>query len=457
MRALLLAVLSLALALFAASRAQAEDFTVNDESDASLGTCASSIPPARCTLRDAIFAANLAAGTDQIKFTPGTYVVLDGLLPPVTEKVTINLAFADATVSGSSTYITAHCLADSDYALDLTNPLAAGSTVSGVPFFALCDRAIKSPVAAPTIAIGPRRADNSVSVSGSAPGAVQVDFFSADGADTGEKEGDNYEFSPPVSGGSYTYPLTPVPAAGKWFNATATGAAGTSGFAQRTRVPDDLVSPSLVAAVAVSNSRVRLDFDEAIGPGSVAPQAFTLAVGDVDRPLTTAGVSGNSVYLDSSLPWLSGETGGFTTTGAGARVADNAGNELLGLPSAAVYAGPGAIDVPLISNFRFSPNRVCRKVTIRCKRARVYVYVTLNKPARVVFRVFRGSKRSRQLVTFVHRLKAGRNKFKMTAVVSGRQLPTSTLTLRATAQDVARSWSVPVDAPFRVVTDKRDL
>lgn len=448
------AAVAAAFLLVLASPARALTFPVDDATDANLSACTPA--PADCTLRGAINAANLAPGNDQITFTGGTYVVLDDTLPVPNEPVVVNSGFADATVSGSAGYATAHC-AGGDYALDLTDPAAAGSTISGVPFFALCNRAIKSSVAAPTISIGPRRFDNTVSVTGTAPGAVQVDIFQADGVGTGENEGDTWEFSPPVAGGNYSYPLSPLPAAGSRLNATATGAGGTSGFAQRARVPDDLVSPALVATVAASNSRVRLDFSESISPASIAPQAFTLSVGDVSREIVAAGVSGNSVFLDSSTSWLSGETGSVTTTGVGARIADLPGNELLGLPAAAVLAGPGELEVPVISGFRFSPNRVCRKVTSRCRRGQINAFVTLNKPARVVFNVLRGTKRTRHLVTFVRKLKPGRNKVKMSAIVSGRQLPASTLTLRATAQDVARSWSVPVDAAFRVVTDKRDL
>jgi len=63
----------------------------------------------------------------------------------------------------------------------------------------------------------------------------------------------------------------------------------------------------------------------------------------------------------------------------------------------------------------------------------------------------------RVLVTFVRRLDAGRNRTRFTSTVSGRRLQAKVFTLRATAQDVARTFSTPVETPFRVVTSKRDL
>jgi hypothetical protein len=174
------------------------------------------------------------------------------------------------------------------------------------------------------------------------------------------------------------------------------------------------------------------------------------------RPIVGASVNGNSVYLQSSLPWGSGEAGAIGMTGNG-RVADVTGNELIGLPTAPVYAGPGEVTGPVISNFKLSPNRFCQRKSARCKRGATYIYISLNKPARVIFKVARGTARRGELVTFVHRLKTGKNKVKFDAVVSGRTLPATVLTIRATAQDVARTSSAPVDTPFRVVKNRRDL
>jgi hypothetical protein len=136
---------------------------------------------------------------------------------------------------------------------------------------------------------------------------------------------------------------------------------------------------------------------------------------------------------------------------------DAVGNELLGTPTAPVYAGPGELDVPVISNFKLSPNRFCQRKSRKCKRGSTYIYITLNKPARVIFKVARGTARRSELVTFIHRLKPGKNKVKFDAIVSGRTLPATILTIRAVAQDVARTNSAPVDTPLKIVKSNADL
>ena len=76
----------------------------------------------------------------------------------------------------------------------------------------------------------------------------------------------------------------------------------------------------------------------------------------------------------------------------------------------------------------------------------------------MIFKVYRGTKnKQRELVTFIRRLKTGRNKIKITSSINGRNLPASTLTLRAVAQDVARTSSAPADAFFRLVKHRREL
>jgi hypothetical protein len=247
-----------------------------------------------------------------------------------------------------------------------------------------------------------------------------------------------------------------VPLIGDIFTATATGTDGTSNFSTRAATPTDLVSPTLQNVVAISTSTVRLDFSETLSQTSGAGSAFSLGMANVNRPIVNSSVNGNSVYLDTNVPWSAGEAGAISMTGNG-RVADAAGNELLGTPTAPVYAGPGEVDVPVISNFKLLPNRFCQRKSSKCKRGSTYIYITLNKPARVIFKVARGTARRSELVTFVHRLKAGRNKVKFDAVVSGRTLPATILTIRAQAQDVARSMSAPVDTPMRIVKSNRDL
>lgn len=434
----------------------AATFEVDTGADTSLGACSSS--PADCTLRDAITAANATTTADVIDFDPGALplgIALDDPLPPVTRPLTIDAGAANVFVRGSAAYESTYC-GGTAYALDASDPGAAPTSILALPVYNVCGRAIKSSLSTPTLAVGPRRADGTLPIGGGAPGASRVDVFGADGPDTSDREGDALLATAAVVGDVFAFVPGVEPSPGDLLTATATGALGTSGFSQRVRVPDDVVSPVLLDAVAVSNARVRLDFNEAVSGASADPAAFRLAIGGIERPLVAGAVSGNSVFIDSGAPWKTGEAGDVTVARLGV-VTDFVGNQLIGQPTVRVFAGPGEIDTPVISGFRLTPNRFCKTVTPRCKRKGTRVLITLNKPARVVFQVLRGTARKQYLVTFVKRLKQGRNSFRFDANVSGRRLPATVMTLRATAQDVARTWSAPVETPFRVVTHKRDL
>lgn len=438
--------------LIAPAAAAADTYVVDDAASGSAGAC--SVGPGDCTLRDAIDAANANAGADTITFA-AVAIVLDSPLPPVTDPVAINAFGVAVTVSGSATYATNYC-ATTDYAFDLTDSGATPSSVRSLPIFDVCNRAIRSNVAPPTIRVGPRRFDNTVSVSGTAAAGAQVDVFSADGPDTAASEGEAFLFTLSAPSGTFSYTPGSEPVAGDKFTAIQRTGAGGSNFATRADTPSDLASPTLQQAVAVSNSSIRLDFSEPIAPDSATPSAFALSVAAVPRAISSATVSGSSVYLESSVPWQTGEAGSAVLTGT-VRVTDLTGNEAIGQPGVDVYAGPGEATLPQITSMRLAPNRFCKRATRRCRRAKSTVLIALNKPARVIFEVRRGGRRGRTMVTFVRRLDAGRNRVKLTAVVSGKQLPATILALRATAQDVARSLSPPAEAVFRIVTDKSKL
>lgn len=419
----------------------AATFTVTSTSDAGAGS-----------LRAAITSANGDTTADTINFSlPGgpPPINLATPLPPVVNPLTINAAGQSIVINSS------YSCSGSSYALDTTDSAAVPTRIFGVVFNDVCGRAIRSNIPAPSIQVGPRRADNTVSINGGQNGSQSVEIFRADSpADPGEAS--SFFQSIAASGGLYAYPLSTLPTAGAKFVATGTTAAGTSGYSATAVTPSDLTSPTLINAVAVSTSRVRLDFNESVAGASPAGSAFSLGIGATGRAIVGTQAYGNSIFLDSSQPWGTGEAGGVALTGNG-RVTDVTGNEVLGTPTATVYAGPGEINGPVISSYRFSPQKFCQRKSKKCKRSNSYAYMTLNKESRVIFRIYKGISKRRSLVTFVRHLKAGRNKVKLGAVVSGRTLPASVMTLRAIAEDVARTDSVPVDAVFRVVKTNKDL
>jgi hypothetical protein len=414
--------------------------------------CATLADDDDCSLASAITQANTTPAADVINFAANYLIKIDDPLPTVTKPLTINAYGRDVVVTSDIAYVCAPGV----YAIDITADAAKPTVIQGLPFNAFCGRAIRSDVPVPTVVVGPRRADNTVSINGTSDAATSVDIFKAKTV-AFDGEADASGFVAAVSAaGSYAYTPPAVPTISDVYTATATGADGTSNFSMRAHTPSDLTSPTLNNVVATSISRVRLDFSEALNGSSAQPSVASLGMANVARPIVGASVDGNSLYLDTNTPWSAGEAGAISMTGNG-RVADVPGNELLGTPSAPVYAGPGEIDIPVISNFKLSPNRFCQRKSSKCKRGSTNIYITLNKPARVIFKVARGTAHRSELVTFIHRLKAGRNKVKFDAVVSGRTLPATIMTIRAAAQDVARSMSAPVDTPFKIVKSNRDL
>jgi hypothetical protein len=184
--------------------------------------------------------------------------------------------------------------------------------------------------------------------------------------------------------------------------------------------------------------------------------AFSLKMGAANRQITSVDVSGNSVYLGSaSTPWSTGEAGAVSFTGS-SRVTDPSGNEVIGTPTRTVYSGPGELYVPVVSRFRTNPSKFCRKKTSQCRRGQTYLYITLNKPARVVFNVYRAKGR-KFVVKYVRKLPAGTSKTRLFGTINGRTLPAASLIVNAVAEDPARNFSAPVDAAFKVVTRKSQL
>jgi hypothetical protein len=409
-----------------------------------------------CTLRGAISAANDngSAVTDAIVFAGDDTIELDTAqpLPSPTTPVTVNAVAVsgEVVVSGGATYQSA-CLADAGlHAIDLTDPGAAGTSIRGVVFNDVCGRAIKSALNAPAVRVGPRRGDSSLPVTGSGSGsATSVDVYLADAADA-DREASAYVASPAVSGGNFTYYPSPEPTASALYTATYTDASTTSSYAARAAVPADIVSPSLIRAVASGQSRVRLDFNEPIAQGSLDPADFALTMSNVPRPVVAAAASGNSVLLDSGQPWKTGEVGFVALAGIGA-VTDLAGNEVLGGPSGRVFPGGGDFERPVIRSLQISPGKICKKKRRGCKRTATRMRVSLNEKARIRTTIVRAStSRPRKILSFRDRLEAGVSWVKLKNTMVGRKLPRGRMVVTVVAEDVARNFSDPGETIFEV-------
>jgi hypothetical protein len=442
-------VLPILILLSAAGRADAATYTVDTAAD-NAGLTACSGGPSDCSLRGAIDKANDDTLTDTIDFAGSiTSVTLDAPMDPITEKLIVN--GGGTTVVGSGAYAVA-CLPNK-FAFDVTTSQVS---LQRLPIYDVCSRPIKSNVPIPSIQIGPRRADNTVSITG-VGGSDSVDVYRADSpADASEAL--SYFESAAAPGGNYSIPLPTLPTLTDKFTVAGTVAGGsTSAFAAAVTRPADLTSPTLINAVATANNNVRLDFNESVSANiNTQPGAFTLKMGTANRQITSVGAFGNSIYLASiSTPWSTGDAGTVALTGAG-RVTDLTGNEVLGAPTKTVFSGPGELTLPVVSKFRASPSKFCQKKTSKCRRGQTYLYITLSKASRVVFNVYRAKGR-KFVVRYVRKLPAGTSKTRLFGTINGRTLPATSLLVNAVAEDPARNLSVPVDAPFKVVTRKSQL
>lgn len=447
-----MAALACALTVLAVAAGQAsaapDTFTVNSVGD-SAGACG-----VTCTLRSAITAANAngnPAEVDSIVFAgQGTITLASATpLPSPSEPVTINAALSSVQVTGSATYATACGPPATHFALDLTGSTATGSSVRHIAFNNVCGRAIKSDLPAPTVRVGPRRGDGTLPVSGTGPAsATAADVFTTSGS-LANGEATTYKASVPVGGGAFSYLPPGGPLPGDLFTATFTSAGSTSTFAARAGVPADIDSPLFVRAIAVTQTRVRLDFNESIAQGSLAPEDFTLVVSNLPRPVAGATAIGNSVFVDSQQPWLAGEGGYVSLTGSGA-VTDLAGNEILGGPGGKVYAGPGDLEKPQIRSLKISPNKICKSKRPGCKRTTTRMRVSLTERARITTTIYRASTKSKRICRFRSRLEEGVSWVKIKNTMVGRRLPRGRMVVVVVAEDVARTVSDPAETIFEV-------
>lgn len=209
--------------------------------------------------------------------------------------------------------------------------------------------------------IGPRRADGSLSLTGTAAGSIEL------------WSGDPSNATAPsflaafTSGGDFTYSFPAEPAPGSVFAASVTGGSGTSEFAT-VAVPNDVSSPTAAFARALDTSNVRVDFSEPLDPGSVQPEDFKLTMAGAERAISGLSVApdGRFVTLTSS-GWQAGEAGYVDITGPGA-VSDSSGNAMQTAPRLRVAAAPGDFFAPLGGELKVSPKTICLTSGRRCRR-----------------------------------------------------------------------------------------
>jgi hypothetical protein len=235
--------------------------------------------------------------------------------------------------------------------------------------------------------VGPRRADGTLPVTGSTavPGALEL-FRGPQQA---------FAFTGAVVGGDFSVVPSPEPAAGETVGATVTDAPGDTSEYATARVPDDVVSPRLVAAVATSNNTIEVQPSEPVDPPSVQPADFAVQMAGIDRPVLGASpnADGTRITLYFSDRWEAGEAGLMRLSAPGA-ISDRAGNVSLEPADVHVGGAPGDFVAPVVTGLKLKPSTgICWVIGPRCKRDRTAIVFHSSEDGDAFATIFRGTHR----------------------------------------------------------------
>ena len=260
--------------------------------------------------------------------------------------------------------------------------------------------------------IGPRRADGSLPLTGSASGGT-LEIFTGDPF---SPIAPAYLLSHDVGAGEFTYNFPSEPAPGTTFALTLT-AGGTSEFAL-VSVPADVASPDIQHARAVSTNEVRVVPTEPVDAATVQASDFRLFMAGQERPVGTAGMAPDGSIALGSGGWKAGEAGYVELTAPGA-LADVAGNQSLVTTRYRVAAAPGDFIAPIATRMRLAPKTICLTRGRGCRRAGANLTFTATEEGKVEIVVQRGNKR---VGTRTHVVTAGANRITFDGRLRGRKL-----------------------------------
>jgi hypothetical protein len=273
--------------------------------------------------------------------------------------------------------------------------------------------------------IGPRRADGSLPLTGTASGTLEL--WSGDPSSASAP---SFADSVGVSG-DFTYNFPSEPAAGSVYAATVTGS-GTSEFAT-VAVPDDVVSPMVLGSRALDTQNVRIDATEPLDPASVQKDDFTLTMAGVQRTLDSVAVAPDGRFVTlSSSGWKAGEAG-YVDLGPAGAIADAAGNASLAGARLRVLAAPGDFVAPLGAKLAITPKTICLTRGTGCHSPGMTIKFETTEPGKATIVVKRGNAKigSRLYGNIV----AGSNTLKFNGRLGARKLRAGRYRLLMYVQD----------------------
>lgn len=292
--------------------------------------------------------------------------------------------------------------------------------------------------------VGPRQPDGTLPITGSTGTGGSLEVF------LGAQQPFAYAFGLPAGAFSVLPEQEPPP--GEPIAATITDDAGNTSEYTATRVPDDVVSPFLVGAVATSLSTVDVQPSEPVDGQTIQPTDFAVTMAGVNRTVLGASASpdGTRITLFLDGGWDAGEAGSMRTLAPGA-FNDTSGNFSQAPVQLHVGGAPGDFIAPVITNFRLNPTRgVCWVAGPRCKRERTAIIFRSSEDGDTFITVFRGSRRIGERR---YTGQPGSNYVRFDGKIRGRRLRPGLYSMRVAMEDEVGN-RLPLDqqprASFRV-------
>jgi hypothetical protein len=175
-------------------------------------------------------------------------------------------------------------------------------------------------------------------------------------------------------------------------------------------VSADVSSPNPTFARALDTDNVRVDFDDPLDPNSVQKEDFRLFMAGAERPISSATVSPDGLYVIlTSSGWKAGEAGYVEFTSVGA-VNDSSGNAMTSAPRMRVAAAPGDFIAPLGARLSVSPKTICLTHGRGCRKPGMTIRFLTNESGKATLLIKRsdvtvGTRRYSNIVPGLNTLK----------------------------------------------------
>ena len=202
----------------------------------------------------------------------------------------------------------------------------------------------------------------------------------------------------------------------------------------------DSVAPGIASALAISERTLRVRFTEAVVPASVVAAGFELSMGGEPRAVRRVSLAGDgaSAELTADKAWPPGTAGAIRLRGG---LRDLAGNILPGAgPEVRVYAAPGDVRPPVLSQVRLAHRVLCTPgVSRNCTRAGGTVGYRVDEDVAIVLDLRRYGSRATNQLSVARRAGAGTVRFG--ARIEGHRLRPGSYALTVSAFDAAGNES----------------